>query len=88
MLEASENPSGTNLDMIKVVLNTLYLCLGHSFEHIAKVEGPETASQFKASLLEAVESGSIDMALLEDAATYDFVVSMIKKLPTDITPPD
>jgi hypothetical protein len=63
------------------VLNAQSLCLGHALEHISKSEGPEAAAKFKAELLEAVKHGRIDMTLLEDTATYDFVVRMIEGLP-------
>ena len=88
MAEISDNPSGVSMDLTKIVLNTQYLCLRYAIEHIAKVEGIEAASDFKRELLEAVKSGSIDMALLEDAATYDFVVTMIEDLPTTIAAPE
>jgi hypothetical protein len=66
----------------QILLNTQSLGLQHALECIAKVEGPEAAFRFKQSLLDAVKHGSIDMALLEDAAIFDFVVSMIESIPT------
>ena len=83
MLEQREVPTGVNLDLINIVLNAQSLCLQHAFQHIAKVEGSGAASAFKPELLEAVRDGSIDMALLEDKAIYDFVVTMIEKLPAE-----
>ena len=60
----------------------MYLCLESALEHIEEVEDPEGASEFKSGLLEKVKNGSVDMALLEDAAIYDFVVPRIEKLLT------
>jgi hypothetical protein len=82
MSERPEIPTGISLDLINIVVNTQSLCLQHALKYIAKVAGPEAALRFKESLLEAVKHGSIDMALLEDAAIFDFVVSMIDSIPT------
>jgi len=82
MTEEPQNSSNASPDLTKIVLNTLYLCLGRAVEHIAKTDGPEAALQFKRNLLEELKSGSVDMALLEDAATYDFVLDKIENIPT------
>ena len=81
MRERPEIPTGVSLDLINIVLNTQNLCLQHAIEHIAKVEGPQAASRFKSNLLGALKHGSIDMALLEDAAIFDFVVAMVEDIP-------
>lgn len=86
MSDSSKSPAGVSVDLTKIILNTQYLCLQHALDHIAKAEGEAAASKFKSDLLEAVKSGSIDMALLEDAATYDFMVGMIEKLSTSSAP--
>jgi len=88
MTEDSQNPSPASPDLTKIVLNSLYLCLGRAVDHIARVEGPEAAARFKGDLLEELKSGSIDMALLEDAATYDFLVEKIEKIPMGSSAPE
>lgn len=80
MAARPEIPSGTNLEEIKIVVNALYLCLGHAVRHIDKVEGTEAAAKFKTGLLAALQDGSIDMAIFEDTKTYDFVIAMIEEL--------
>lgn len=85
MTKAPENSGTASPDLTKIVLNSLYLCLGRAIDHIEKAEGPEAASQFKSHLLEALKSGSLNMALLEDAATYDFVVKKIENLPINFS---
>ncbi len=82
MFGKSDSSSTSNPDMIKVALNTLYLCLESAVEHIEQVEGSRAAAEFKSGLLDKVKDGSVDMALLEDAAIYDFVVPKIEKLLT------
>lgn len=77
-------PDGAEMEQIKIVLNSLYLCLGHALEHIAKNEGAQAASEFKAALLRALKNGDIDTALLEESRTFEFVVSKIEGL----NPPD
>lgn len=81
MLERPEIPSGIRLELINIVLNAQPLCLAHALEHIAEAEGSEAAAKFKTELLDSVKHGHIDMALLEDTATYDFVVRLIEGLP-------
>ena len=67
-------------DMMKIALNTLYLCLESAVRHIEEAESPAEASEFKTSLLAQVKDGRIDMALLEDSALYDFIVPKIEPL--------
>lgn len=88
MSERPEIPSGISLDLINIVVNTQSLCLQQAFAYIARLEGPEAAARFKESLLEAIRHGNIDMALLEDTAIFDFVVSMIESIPTPDHRPD
>jgi hypothetical protein len=54
--------------------------LAFALQHIAEVEGPEEAEAFKSELLEALKNGSINMALLEDAAIFDTVVGTVEQL--------
>lgn len=82
MFEKSDGSSVASPDLIKIALNTLYLCLESAVRHIEKVEGSQAAAEFKSALLEGVKDGSVDMALLEDAAVYDFVVPRIENLLT------
>jgi hypothetical protein len=84
MLERPEVPTGVSLELINIALNAQSLCLRHAFDHIARFEGPQAASKFKTDLLEALRNGSINMALLEDTATYEFVVGMVEDLPTTL----
>lgn len=70
----------TVTDLMKVALNTLYLSLEHAVRHIETTESAEEAARFKIDLIERVRDGRIDMALLEDAALYDFVVPKLEQL--------
>lgn len=79
MAEA-DSSGDTATDLMKVALNALYLSLEHAVRHIEATESPEDAARFKIDLLERVRDGRIDMALLEDAALYDFVVPKLEKL--------
>ena len=76
-----EIPEGASLEQIKIVVNALYLCLGHAVTHIETRESPQAARKFKAGLMDALTDGNIDMAIFEDRKTYDFVVAMIDGLP-------
>ena len=56
MTEEPQNSSNASPDLTKIVLNTLYLCLGRAVEHIARVDGSEAAWQFKSDLLEELKT--------------------------------
>jgi hypothetical protein len=81
MFEKSDSSAGASPDLIKVALNTLYLCLARAVRHIEAAD-PQAASEFKGALLEDVKNGNVDMALLEDAVVYDFIVPKIESLLT------
>jgi hypothetical protein len=72
--------AGEELGQIKIILNTLYLCIGYAIYHIATHEGAESAEKFKANMLVSLEKGDIDMALLEEPKTFDLVISKIQAL--------
>lgn len=83
MAEEIENVTDTNMEQIKIALNSLYLCVGYSMKHIASHEGADAAATFKEDMLHALKSGDIDMALLEERRTFDLIVSKIESLATD-----
>ncbi len=80
MTDVSEKVSDTNLEQIKIIFNSLYLCLEFAMKRITEREGAEAAAEFKSRLLEALISGDINMALLEESKTFDIVVSKIQGL--------
>jgi len=75
-----DNVSETNMEQIKIALNTLYLCIDYSMKHIASHEGVDAAGKFKEGMLQALKNGDIDMALLEETRTFDLIVSKIEAL--------
>lgn len=75
-----DNVTETNLEQIKIALNALFLCIDYSIKHIASHEGAEAAEQFKKRMIEALENGDIDMALLEEKKTFELIVSKIESL--------
>lgn len=80
MSDATEAVSDTNMEQIKIVLNSLYLCIDYAVRHISSHEGAQAAADFKQEMLTALKNGDIDMALLEESRTYDLVVSKIEAL--------
>jgi len=66
-----------------MIIGALYLSLGRCMSHIARAESPQESDKFKQSLIAALKNGEIGMAIFDDAATYDFVVTMIEGLTTD-----
>jgi hypothetical protein len=75
--------AGPELEQVKIILNTLYLCIEYAVKHVAQHEGAQAASDLKASMLKALKSGDIDMALLENARTFDLVIPKIEQLSWD-----
>lgn len=80
MTDDTESVTGTGMEQIKIVLNSIYLCLAFAMKHIAEHEGKESAAKFKEKMLNALRNGDIDMALLEESKTYEFVVAKIEAL--------
>lgn len=80
MVDATEQINATEMEQIKIILNTLYLCLGYAMKHVDKHEGSVAATGLKAEMLKSLKSGSINMALLEETKSFDLVVSKIEEL--------
>lgn len=83
MADDIEEMAGSELEQVKIILNTLYLCIEYAVKHVAEHEGAQAASDLKASMLKALKSGDIDMALLENARTFDLVIPKIEQLSWD-----
>ena len=80
MTADANEASGTDMEQIKIILNSLYLCLGYAMKHIAIQEGIDSAARFKSEMLTALKGGKIDAALLEESKTFEFVVEKIEAL--------
>jgi hypothetical protein len=83
MADNIDEMAGTELEQVKIILNTLYLCIEYAVKHVAEHEGAQAASDLKANMLKALKSGDIDMALLENAGTFDLVIPKIEQLSWD-----
>ena len=75
-------PADATHEQIEIAVGALYLSLAYAFRHIIQVEGEASASAFKEELVSALKGGSISMSLLDDAATFDFVVGMVGSIGT------
>ena len=73
--------SESDLEEAKIVVNALHLSLGFLLRYIEEITDDKTANKARAALIEGLKSGSIDMAIMEDRKTYDFVISVAEKLP-------
>jgi hypothetical protein len=71
-------PADASTEQLHIIIGALYLSLAYTLRHVTAVEGPTAAGAFKDRLLTAVKNGDLDMSLLDDAKTYDLVVSMIE----------
>jgi hypothetical protein len=83
MAERLDDMPNPEIEQVKIILNTLYLCIGYAVRHVARQEGEETAATLKANMLDALQNGDIDMALLEDRSAFNLVVSKIEQLTWD-----
>jgi hypothetical protein len=72
--------AGPELEQVRIVLNTLHLCIEYAMRHVAEHEGVEAASDLKGNMLRALKHGDIDMALLENARTFDLLIPKIEQL--------
>ncbi len=81
MAHDNDIPSGTGLDEVEIVVNSLYLCLGFLLKHIEETSGKDAADHARNKLIESLKTGSIDMAIFEDRKMFEFVVSIVERLP-------
>lgn len=63
MAERVDAMAGPEVEQVKIMLNTLYLCIGYAVRHVAKHEGEGAAVDLKRNMLETLKAGDIDMAL-------------------------
>ncbi|MDP2780507.1 hypothetical protein [Devosia sp.] len=80
MTDDSEVPSGADLEVIKIAVNSLYLSLGFLLKYIEETNDKDVAIAARNALLENLKNGNIDFAIMEDRKTYDFVVSVVERL--------
>ena len=73
--------AGVPEEEIKIVVNSLYLSLAFLLRHIEKTSGEAAAVAARAALIENLEYGNVDMAVLEDRKLFDFVLSVAQRLP-------
>lgn len=71
-------PADASTEQLHIVIGALYLSLAHAIGHIAATEGLSSTVAFKDQFLTALKSGDIDMSLLDDAKTFDLVVSIVE----------
>lgn len=80
MAEKFEIPADFTVEKIQITMGVLYLCLEHAMAHMVKAEGALSAAAFQRELIAALKNGDIDMSLLDDARTFDFVVPLVERL--------
>lgn len=80
MVDATEEMDATEMEQIKIIFNTLYLCIGYAMRHVEKHEGSDAAADLKNNMLQSLKTGGINMALLEETKTFDLVVAKIEDL--------
>lgn len=83
MAEHLDDMPNPEIEQVKIILNTLYLCIGYAVRHVATHEGEEAASDLKSKMLKALEHGDIDTALLEDRNAFNLVISKMEQLTWD-----
>lgn len=81
MFKSSSRIDGTDLEKVNIVLSTMYLCIDYAMDYIGTRGGSEFAAECKEEMLRSLKSGDINMALMEDSATFDYVISKIEALP-------
>jgi hypothetical protein len=80
MTRSIELPSDATVEQLNMIIGALYLSLGYTISHIDRTEPAESFGAFRHDLIEALKSGAIDMAIFDDAKTFDLVVAMVEGL--------
>jgi len=73
-------PSDASHEQVEIIVGAMYLALADAFDHIERVEGGASARAFQDELVTKLKGGGVSMSLLDDAATFDFVVAMVDGL--------
>lgn len=81
MIGTSKIHAGTDFEEMKIVVNSLCLSLASLLQQIEMVSGKEAAAKAREELISRLTHGDIDMAIMEDRKTFDFVLSLVKALP-------
>jgi len=81
MTNTTEIGSDTDVEEMKIVVNALYLSLAFLLDEIETIGGKGAAEKARAALIENLSDGSINMAIMEDRKTFDFVLSVAEALP-------
>jgi hypothetical protein len=81
MTDTSTIHAGTHVDEMKIVVKSLYLSMAFLLERLEQAGGREAAIAAREALIENLSHGDIDMAIMEDRKTFDFVLSVVQSLP-------
>lgn len=79
-------PVDASTEQLRIIIGTLYLSLARAIEHISRTESSSSVDGFKDHFLTALKRGDIDMSLLDDAKTFDLVVSIVEGAMGRMTP--
>jgi proline dehydrogenase len=82
MIDTAEIHAGTPVDEMKIVVNSLHLSLAFLLDRIEQIGGKAAAAEAREALISNLQSGNIDMAIMEDRELFDFVLSVVERLPT------
>lgn len=80
MAEKFAIPAGASAQQIEIIVGALSLSLAYVIAHIVKTEDASSVDAFKREFIGALKSGDIDMSIMDDAETFDFIVPTIEKL--------
>lgn len=80
MAERFTIPADFTPAQTQIAMAAFYFCLEHMLGHVLEAEGAPSAQALKRELVTALKNGDIDMSILDDASTFDFVVPMIERL--------
>lgn len=81
MINTDTIQSGTEVDEMKIVVNSLYLSLSFLLDRIVEIGGKGAADEARDALIQNLEAGNINFAIMEDRKLFDFVVSIAEALP-------
>ena len=71
-------PADASHEQIEIIVGALYMSLSYAVRHIGVIGGLEASHALKNEIIAALKNGDLSMSLLDDAATFDFLVSLVK----------
>ncbi len=82
MIEQIQIPTDASRAQVELIVGALRHSLAFAVDHIALVEGADSAETFRNELVSGLKNGDLDISIFDDAATFDYVTSIVESVGT------